>query len=120
MLKSCVDDRVEEIRQPLLNNVDFIVIEMARKDGPLSFSPKSFWARVSRYVLGIPVPRQLANDTLEALRRFSVRAWYWDVIRTRDVQMLIDAGYSHAQAMEVLAQVAARRGFSPTVEESSA
>jgi hypothetical protein len=117
MLTRCINHYVQKTRHPVLNELDWIVVEMAKMDGPLSLNPDGFWARVSRHVLAVRVPGRLANDALEALRRFSVRAWYWNLIRTRDMRMLIDAGYSDAQAMEILAHVAARRGFSPSVEE---
>jgi hypothetical protein len=120
MLKLRSADIVEDVPAPLLNDTEWIIVDMARKDGPRSLNPSGFWAGVSRHVLGIPIPRNLANRTLEALRCFAVRAWYWDVIRSDDIRMLVDAGYSQAQAMEVLAHVAAHRGFSPTVQEETA
>jgi hypothetical protein len=119
MIRPCNEDRLETPHPPL-NEVDWIIVEMGRKDGPLSFNPDGFWARVNRHVFCLRVPGSLANHALEALRRFSVRAWYWNLIRLDDLQMMIDAGYSHAQAMEILAHVAGRRGYSPTVEEDPA
>jgi hypothetical protein len=117
MLTSCVTAYIEEARDPRLSEIEWIVVEMAKNDGPLSLNPGSVWARISRRVFRLRVPCRLANETLETLRRFSVRAWYWNTIPQGDMHMLIDAGYSVAQAMEVLAHVAERRGFSPSVEE---
>ena len=54
------------------------------------------------------------------LRRFSVRAWYWDLIRTRDVRPLIEAGYSMADVSRILAHVARSRGFTPSLQEAAA
>jgi len=120
MLSSCAAKYIEEARDPRLSEVDWIIVEMAKNDGPLSLNPESLLARISRSMFRLRVPRRLACETLEALRRFAVRAWYWNMIPKADMLMLIDAGYSVAQAMEVLAHVAAHRGFSPSIEEDSA
>ena len=120
MFEPCVALSDDNVRQQLIGEIEWIVVEMAKTDGPLSLNPEGFRARVSRHLFGRPVPERLANDALEALRRFSVRAWYWDLIRNQDMRVLIEAGYSHAQAMEILAHVAERRGFSPNVEEGLA
>ena len=105
-------------RVPLqpLSDTDWRVVDMARADGPRSFNPDGWIASVWR-VLGFSVAHGLANDSLEALRRFSVRAWYWDVIRDRDVRLLSDAGYSSTHVRQILAHVASLRGFAPSVEE---
>ena len=78
--------------QPL-TDLDWRVVDMARADGPRSFNPDGWIASIWR-IIGISVAHGLANDSLEALRRFSIRAWYWDVIRKADVRLLSDAGYS--------------------------
>ena len=100
-----------------LNDLDWRVIEIARADGPRSLNPDGIAARLLRF-LGARVARQLANEGLEALRRFSVRAWYWDLIRTRDLQALLGAGYSNAHVQQILAHVAAFRGFTPSIQEA--
>ena len=120
MFEPCVAISNDNVRQQLLSEIDWIVVEMAKTDGPLSLNPEGLRARVSRHLFGRRVPERLANDALEALRRFSVRAWYWSLIRKQDMRVLNDAGYSGAQAMEILAHVAERRGFSPNVEEGLA
>ncbi len=102
-----------------LSYLDWKVVEMGRADGPRSLNPEGFLARVSRDLFGLPVATRLANDELEALRRFSVRAWYWDLIRTRDLGALLDAGYSRNHALEILAHVAAVRGFTPSIQDDS-
>jgi|SRR5579864_117581 len=93
------------------------VIEIARVDGPRSLNPDGIAARFLRF-LGARVARRLANEGLEALRRFSVRAWYWDLIRKRDLQALLEAGYSSAHVQQILAHVAAFRGFTPSIQEA--
>lgn len=99
-----------------LSDLDWQVVEMARQDGPRSLNPNGFWSHVAD-LFALPAARQLANEGLEALRRFSVRAWYWDLIRTSDMQTLIGAGYSRSDAHRILDHVAAHRGFTPSIQE---
>ena len=110
---------VTPIRKSALSYLDWKVVEMARADGPRSLKPDGFLARLSRDLFGLPVATRLANDGLEALRRFSVRAWYWDLIRARDMRALFEAGYSHPHVLEILAHVAEFRGFAPSIQEAS-
>lgn len=105
------------IQPSLLSELDWRVVDMARADGPRSLNPDGFLARVSRDLIGLPVARSLANPGLEALRRFAVRAWYWDLIRTADVRAFLDAGYSREHVLEILARVAAERGFTPSIQD---
>ena len=100
-----------------LTELDWKVIEIARMDGPRSLNPDDRFRRFLGDFFGLPVARKLANKKLEALRRFCVRAWYWDLIRTRDVSGLMDAGYSSADVFQILAHVAGYRGFTPSIEE---
>ena len=62
----------------------------------------------------------MTNDTLEALRHFCVRAWYWNSIRTSDLRSLTEAGYSPVHGLQILAHVTGERGFCPCIEESAA
>lgn len=101
-----------------LNELDWKVVEMARADGPRSLNPDGLVSRFIRF-LGVPVTRRLTNEGLEALRRFSVRAWYWDLIRSRDVTALLGAGYSKAHVLQILAHVAEFRGFTPSIQENA-
>jgi hypothetical protein len=105
------------IEQRRLGKMDWHVIEMARKDGPRSLNPDGFLPRIARSLFSSRVPRRLANDELEALRRFSVRAWFWDFVRTSDVQAFLDAGYTVVNAKRILAYVAHHRGFTPSFKE---
>lgn len=107
-----------EAVQPL-SETDWRVVDMARADGPRSFNPNGWMANILR-VIGISVAGGLANESLEALRRFSVRAWYWDLIRSADLRRLIDAGYSASHVRQILAYVASLRGFTPSLEEDFA
>lgn len=96
------------------------IIDLARKDGPHSLNPEGFLARLARGIFGIPVPRRLGNDGLEALRRFSVRAWFWDFIRRRDLIAFLDAGYTMGDARRILSYIAHHRGFTPSIVDSRA
>lgn len=91
------------------------VVDMARKEGPLSLNPDGMIARIARALFGISTPRRLANEGLEALRRFSVRAWFWDYVPAKDVQDFLGVGYTVTDAERVLAYVAHHRGFTPTL-----
>jgi hypothetical protein len=89
---------------------------MARGDGPRSANPDGLWACLSRRLFHVRAVSRLADDALEGLRRFCARAWYWDVIRRKDVHAFFRAGYSLGDAFEILAHVAGHRGFSPSLE----
>lgn len=91
------------------------VIEMARSEGPRSLHPDGIVARIARALFGIAVPNGLANAGLEALRRFSVRAWFWDFVPATEVQEFLDAGYTVTDAKRILAYVAHHRGFTPSL-----
>jgi hypothetical protein len=105
------------IHSSLLSELDWRVVDMARADGPRSLNPDGFLARVARDLIGLPVPRRLTNPELEALRRFAVRAWHWDLIRASDVRAFLDAGYAREHVLEILARVAAERGFTPSIQD---
>ena len=96
------------------------IIDMARKEGPHSLNPDGLVARIARGLFGMAVPRGLANDGLEALRRFSVRAWFWNYVPASEVQDFLDAGYSVTDAERILAYVAHHRGFTPSLLVSPA
>lgn len=100
-----------------LSNEEWAVVDMARKDGPRSANPDGPLARLMETLFGICIARPLASERLETLRRFAVRVWYWDLVRTRDISALIDAGFSARNARQVLAYVATFRGFSPSVQD---
>ena len=102
-----------------LTDLDWKVIEMAREDGPRSLNPDGRLTKFLRDFFGLPITRKLANEKLEALRRFCVRAWYWDLIRNRDVQALTEAGYSSVDVFKILAHVAGYRGFTPSLQEGA-
>lgn len=100
-----------------LTDLDWRVVEIARADGPRSLNPDGLFSRFLRDFFGFPVARKLANERLEALRRFCVRAWYWDLIRTSDLMMLMNAGYPSIAVVQILAHVAGYRGFTPSIQE---
>ena len=99
-----------------LTELDWKVIEMARTDPPRSVNPDGHFSRFLRDFFGLPIARQLANGNLETLRRFCVRAWHWDFVRTKDVQAMTLAGYSSADVSRILAHIAGHRGFTPSIQ----
>jgi hypothetical protein len=103
-----------------LTSFDWCVVEVARSDGPRSISRDGRLGRFLRGFFGFSNPRRLANERAEALRRFSVRAWNWDLIRAGDLRPLTDAGYSMVHVEQILAHVARFRGFAPSVQEAAA
>jgi hypothetical protein len=112
-----LQDRREN-RQPLppLGKTDWTIVETARTDGSLSLYPEGIRARLARALFNIPVPHSLANKRLEALRRFAVRAWHWDVIRQKHQRAFLDAGFSRIHVLEILSHVGMKRGFTPSIE----
>lgn len=104
--------------QPL-SAFDWKVVEAARLDGPRSLNPEGVGARFFR-LIGVSVTHGLGNERLEALRRFAVRAWYWDWFRAKDLRSLYDAGYSRVHVLEILSHVGVARGFTPSVTDEPA
>ena len=104
----------------LLTGSDWNVVKIARSDGPRSINPDGRLARFLRSFFGVSIARGLANERAEMLRRFCVRAWYWDLIRTRDLRPLIEAGYSMVAVEQILEHVAGFRGFTPSLQEAAA
>jgi len=102
-----------------LTDLEWRVIETARSDGPRSIEPDGRFTRFLRDFFGLPMTRRLANEKLEALRRFCVRAWFWDLIRSRDVRAVMEAGYTSVDVFQILAHVAGYRGFTPTIEDAA-
>ena len=100
-----------------LSDLDWRVVEIARMDGPRSIKPDGSFTRFCRNFFGLPIARKLANERLEALRRFCVRAWYWDLIPTSDMRILVEAGYSTPDAFQILRHVARSRGFAPAIQK---
>lgn len=92
------------------------VIEMARAEGPRSADPSLFVNRLGKLLFGIAVPRPLANERLEAIRRFAVAAWFKDAIPESRIRALFEAGISSNDVARLLDYVARLRGTPPEVE----
>lgn len=103
--------------QRSLSELDWKVVEMAKDDGPRSINPDGAFTRFMQDFFGLPITRKLASEKLETLRRFCVRAWHWDFVRTDDMRDLMEAGYSSADALQILAHIARYRGFTPSIQE---
>jgi hypothetical protein len=101
-----------------LSRTGWEVVAMARTDGSISLNPNGPVASIAS-LFGVPVTGGLADKKLEALRRFSVRAWFWDLIRAKDVRAFIAAGYSRTNIVEILSHVGMARGFTPTIQDDS-
>lgn len=99
-----------------LGGDELAVIEMARAEGPRSADPGLFLNRAARLLFGISVARPLANEKLEAIRRFAVAAWFRDEVPESRIRALFDAGLSSNDAWRLLDYVASRRGVMPEVE----
>lgn len=104
------------LNQGSLTRVDWRIVEIARADGPRSIAPDGRGARFLRSFFALLRARRLASDRAEALRRFCVRAWYSSLIPSADVRPLVDAGYTSIDVHDIIAHVARRRGFTPSLE----
>ena len=102
---------------PSLRDEEWKIVETARSDGLRSLHPDGFLARTEAILFGIRAPRPLANERLEALRRFAVRAWNNDLIRTHHLCEFLDAGFSPRSVRQILKFVATYRGFTPSVQD---
>jgi len=102
-----------------LTELEWRVVEMALNDGPRSMNPDGRLARFVRFFFGISTARNLANEKLEALRRFCVRAWHWSLIRSEDLGKLMDAGYPSSAVFQIVAHIASSRGFAPSIQEQA-
>ena len=103
-----------------LTDCDWRVVEIARSDGPRSINPNGRFTKFLRDFCGLPIAHGLADEKLEALRRFCVRAWFWDLIRSRDVHAVMNAGYTSVDLFQILGHVAGHRGFTPTIVQGAA
>ena len=99
-----------------LGHHEWAVVDMARIDGPRSANPDSLLNSLLRTAFGVSIPRPLANERLETLRRFAVAAWYKAELRARDLSALFAAGFSSNDAARIIAHVALGRGSAPEVE----
>ena len=89
-----------------LGRNEWSVVDFARNDGLWSLNPDGFLQRLVRILFGIRPPRPLANDRLEALRRFAVIAWNKGAVGPGQVREFIAAGFSYGDAKQVLEHIA--------------
>ena len=92
-----------------LGRDEWSVVDFARNDGLWSLTPDGLLARVARVLFGIQPPRPLANERLEALRRFAVVAWKRGRVGIAQASELAAVGFSCVDARLVLDYVARRR-----------
>jgi hypothetical protein len=103
-----------------LTDLEWRVVDIARSDGPRSINPDGRLTKFLREFFGYRSPASWRTPSLARTRRFCVRAWFWDLIRGHDVRAVMDAGYTSVDLFQILAHVAAYRGFTPTIEEGAA
>jgi hypothetical protein len=99
-----------------LGTYEWAVIDMARNDGPRSANPNGLLNSLLRTLFGVSIPRALANERLETLRRFAVAAWFRSMIHARDLRALFAAGFSSNDAARIIAYVGRKRDSAPEVE----
>lgn len=102
------------VRGGRLTGADWEVVEMALWDGPRSLHPENWLVRIETVIFG-DVALPLANVRLESLRRFAVKAWFWNRLRERDIAAILEAGFAPDDVRRILDYVASRRGFAPRV-----
>ena len=92
-----------------LGRDEWSVVDFARNDGLWSLTPDGILARVARILFGIQPRRPLANERLEALRRFAVVAWKRGKVGVAQAREFAAAGFSCVDARVVLDYVTSRR-----------
>ncbi len=92
-----------------LGRDEWSVVELARRDSLWSLNPDGLLQRLVRIAFGLTFGQPLANDRLEALRRFAVVAWNRTQVGADWLCQLLAAGFTLADARVVLDYVAQRR-----------
>jgi hypothetical protein len=98
------ESAVESVR---LGRDEWSVVEFARNDSLWSIRPDGLLQRLVRLAFGLAPARPLANERLEALRRFAVAAWRRRVDSPR-VAALRSAGFTKADVAAVLSYIGQR------------
>lgn len=95
--------------QPQLGRDEWSVVELARRDSLWSLNPDGFVQRLVRIAFGLTFGQPLANERLEALRRFAVVAWNRTQVGADWLCQFLAAGFTLADARVVLDYVGQRR-----------
>jgi hypothetical protein len=95
-----------------LGRDEWSVVDFARNDSLWSIRPDGLLPRLVRLAFGLAPARPLANERLEALRRFAVAAWRRRVDSPR-VAALRAAGFSKADVAVVLSYIGRRLDLRP-------
>ena len=93
-----------------LGRDEWSVVDLARRDGLWSLNPDGLLPRLARLVFGLTPARPLANERLEALRRFAVAAWRRRV-DSPHVAAFRSAGFSRAEVTAVLDHIGRSLNF---------
>ena len=96
-----------------LGREEWSVVDFSRNDGLWSLAPDGFLPRLARILFGIGPARPLANERLEALRRFAVVVWNKGKVGAAQAREFAAAGYSCVDARLVLDYVSRRRSAQP-------
>jgi hypothetical protein len=101
------DSRCDSERQgpARLGRQEWSVIELARNESLWTLNPDGLLQRIARTLFGIRQPLPLANNSLEALRRFALLAWHRGSVGAAQINELIAAGFSCADATQVLQHI---------------
>ncbi|SNT09865.1 hypothetical protein SAMN06295912_14021 [Sphingomonas laterariae] len=90
----------------LFDRAEWAAIALAKQDDAASLAPDSWWQRMRHKLFGIEAARPLANERLEALRRFTVLARLRRrKIDHQEIARLVAAGFSAFQADVLLALI---------------
>jgi len=94
----------------LFSSTELRVIDLAeRRDATREIRPESRLGRFTEWAFGLQLARPLADPRLESLRHFaSLASHHADAVRPEDVSSFVGAGFSHGQALGLLAYLGAR------------
>lgn len=99
------DSRASASDAGRFTSTELRVIDLAERiDATRELSHRSWLGRFAEDVLGMRLPRPLADPRLESLRRFaSLARHHNDAVGEEDVRGLLEAGYSPGQVYGLIA-----------------
>jgi hypothetical protein len=99
-----------QLPAPELSATEWLVVEMARRDGLSSLNTPSWVATAFRRLFGIKSVNRLVDPRLESLRRVAVHGWRKGKLPDGEVERFLAAGFSFDQLMLVFTAIGGRRG----------
>lgn len=101
-----------------LTDLEWRVVAIARKDGPLTLRRPGRLTTALRMLLSRPNP-MLTDPRLEALRRMAVLTWRRGYsVPPQEVRAFFDAGFTARQYEALADHIGAARAISPTTISS--